>query len=637
VRRWKFLFLGIVALLLVALGCKALYLCNAAQALREDLRALEACSGHVAAPAAITQAGPLLAKLHGDADMLRAEAALFLPIARRLGWVPRYGPELASSEALLDVLADLAAAADESCAAVCPLAAERDMSQPPGVVLASRLTEARPRLLAARAALDRVATTQPQLQGAALSPWLRSKLEQIATMLPMAKDALDLAIAAPDLLGANGPRSYLLLAQDVNEQRATGGFIGGAGVVTFDRGRLTDFSLRDSYEIDDLAHHPYPSPPEPLRRYLGLQLWLFRDANWTADFPSAARQASEFYRVGQGRDLDGAIAFDEAAVSLLLNAIGPVQVEGAASPISAQNVVAYMHDQYSLNFPKRRKTFMEPLGRAIVQRLASNVDLRSLAALARTIKRALDERHMLLYVEQAQAAGVLARYGFDGAVRPGAQDFVMVVDSNVGYNKVFPHIAETISYTVDLVDPRAPSARLSIRHVNRQQRAGECRWQLRSKIVRYEDYFVDCYWDYLRALVPADSRFIAAGTHSTPGEWLFSGVAEDGAVTVAPGEGGSFSLETLVVVPMGQERETTFQYRLPASTLARGGAIWRYRLILQKQPGTNALPITVRVRLPPGALLASASPASVRQDGDTIICALRLDHDQRIELAFTTP
>jgi hypothetical protein len=637
VRRWQRIILGLITLLLAALGWKTLHIYRAAQAVREDLRAVEAFAHQVDDPTTIAAASPLLAKLRGDVDLLRAEAAPFLPIARRLGWVPGYGPDLAAGEQVLDMLANLAAAADESCVALCPLVAERDVSQPIGVVLSSRLADAQPRLVAARAALDRAATAQSQIQGLALSPWLRGKLEQVATMLPTAKDALDLAIAAPDLLGANGPRSYLLLAQDVNEQRATGGFIGGAGVVTLDRGVITEFSLRDSYEIDDLAHHPYPAPPEPLRRYLGLQLWLFRDANWTADFPSAARQAIDLYRIGQGRELDGAIAFDESAVSLLLRAIGSVQVEGAAASISAENVVAYMHDQYSLNFPRHRKTFMEPLARAIVAKIAKDVDFHNLAALGRTIKRALDERHMLLYAKQAQAAGALARHGFDGAVRPSAQDFVMVIDSNVGYNKVFPHIAEAISYTVDLADPRAPSATLSIRHTNRQQRASDCSWQLRSKIARYEDYFVGCYWDYLRALVPADSRLIAADTHPTPGAWLFSGAAEDGSVAVAPGEGGSFSLETLVVVPMGQQRETTFHYRLPTGTVAHEGATWRYRLMLQKQPGTDALPIAIRVRLPPQAVLASASPMPVELDGDSATCALRLDHDQQIELAFTTP
>jgi len=139
-------------------------------------------------------------------------------------------------------------------------------------------------------------------------------------------------------------------------------------------------------------------------------------------------------------------------------------------------------------------------------------------------------------------------------------------------------------------------------------------------------------------LVPADSQLAASHTSSTPGKWLFSGEDEHGAVTLGPGEGNSFSLETLVVVPMGADRHTTFRYQLPASVVARDAIGWHYRLKLQKQPGTDALAVNLRARLPAHAQLISPWPGhTLRQEGDTVVATVYLDRDQSIELSFTAP
>lgn len=537
---------------------------------------------------------------------------------------------------LLQVVANLSSAGGQAASAVDPAIFDHSAAPQTHTALIAALDAGQPAIERARAALARAEQARAQIAPDALPPQMRGQLARIDGLLPAARATLDAAEVLPDLLGAHGPRRYLLLAQDVNELRATGGFIGGAGILAIDHGTATQFSLRNSPEIDDLTHHAYPPPPEPLRRYMGIQLWTFRDSNWSPDFPSAARQAIDSYRLGQGRDVDGVIAFDPAAVKLLLEATGPVQVEESGAPVSAATVEQYMLEQYNLNYPKNRKAFMETLGRAIVSKLSSPAGGVPLTGLARALRQALDQKHLLLYLAQPNAAEVLARHGWDGAVRPGDQDFLMVVDSNVGYNKVFPNISETISYTVDLTRPTLPSATLTVRHANRQPRARECSWRQRDKITRYEDYFVDCYWDYLRALVPADSRLVASQTNPTPGAWLFSGADEDGATTIAPGAADSLSLETLVVVPMGEERQTTFRYYLPAGTVAPAGDGWRYRLTIQKQPGLGGLPIAVEIRLPPHARLRQAVPAFTRQEGNDVVYALRLDRDKQIDLAFTT-
>jgi hypothetical protein len=628
--------MALALIALVALSWKTWRLYSGAQALRVDVQALAPLLRAEPSADRLATAGLLFAQLRSDALVFRREAGPLFPVLRRLGWVPTYGPDLASAEPLLDLLVNLAIAGDESVATLATLVAEH-AEQPSGAALVARLAAARPRLETARSALAQATSIRDSIPVDDLSPSLRDLLQVSGALLPQALDAVDLALALPELLGADGPRSYLLLAQDTSEIRATGGFIGAAGVLTFDGGRASELVFGDSYQVDQhLAD--YPPPPEPLRRYLGLTAWTFRDANWSPDFPTSARNALERYQAAQGCRLDGVIAFDEQAIQLLLEAIEPVSVEGTAEPISAEHVIAYMRGQYlgywNAQDWSRRKDFIGPLGQAIVARLEGVSGNEELPALAHTAKRALNQRHLLIYVWQDPAAAVLARRGWDGAVQPGAHDYLMLVDSNVGYNKVYSFIQEAVDYSVDLSDPGKPLATLAIRHTNRLDGSGDCNFRKRSNVGQYSGYYLGCYWNYLRVLIPNGGSLVGAQTQLVPPAWTFWGTGDDGAVMLHQGAATSYELSTFLVVPTGAQRETVLEYQLPEAVLSEEAQGWRYRLKLQKQPGTGAIPYTVNIRLPTGATMLASSDQSVRLSGQMISVTFDLSEDREFDILF---
>src|SRR5207253_8951023 len=72
----------------------------------QDIEALEMVAQAKPNAANFASFGPLLTKTRGDAAALRAAAAPLFPVARQLGWVPTYGPDLAAAEPLLDATAN---------------------------------------------------------------------------------------------------------------------------------------------------------------------------------------------------------------------------------------------------------------------------------------------------------------------------------------------------------------------------------------------------------------------------------------------------------------------------------------------------------------------------------------------------
>src|ERR1044071_2653082 len=64
----------------------------------------------------------------------------------------------------------------------------------------------------------------------------------------------------PGLAGLDRPKTYLILVENEDELRATGGYITAAGTVTVHYGRITNLAIEDAFAIDDLKL-AYPRPP----------------------------------------------------------------------------------------------------------------------------------------------------------------------------------------------------------------------------------------------------------------------------------------------------------------------------------------------------------------------------------------
>ena len=64
------------------------------------------------------------------------------------------------------------------------------------------------------------------------------------------------------LLGGtdSGPKTYLILVENEDELRPTGGFITAVGKVVIWNGQLVDLNIADSYSVDDI-NKAYPAAP----------------------------------------------------------------------------------------------------------------------------------------------------------------------------------------------------------------------------------------------------------------------------------------------------------------------------------------------------------------------------------------
>ncbi len=495
---------------------------------------------------------------------------------------------------------------------------------PSKIVLAAQALAdptAQARFSQAAALLDEVARRRADLDPARLSlSQTRKAVDQLDGQLPALREAMGLARELPpllpDVLGQNRPVSYLALIQNSDELRPTGGFISAVALITFDRGRLSVSRFQDSYAVDN-PQVPIGAPPEALARYMLASNFLLRDANWWPDFPTSARQVADFYRQHQGLSVDGVIALDSQAVAGLFEALGPLDLPAYNERLTAENFEERLRHYYlppgtalGDDWWLKRKEFIGVVLHGLLGRL-DGAGARDYLKVADALGRSLATRHLQVNFSRAELEAQLTRRGLDGAqaqpnqTATGLNDYLMVAETNVGFNKVNPKIDRTMSYRVSGGSKGADLfGSLTITYTSRAgvregTSAGEC-----VKVAKYDSNYDSmtngCYWNYLRVYVPSGSRLL--DTSGFPADSLPQTGTENGRTVFA----------SQVVLPPGGSLSVTLNYVLPYRLSEPGD----YHLLVQKQAG-----------------LAATTPLQVEEllAGQNRQWSLALDGDRRFD------
>lgn len=649
-RRVALIMLLAGALLLIGwIGVKAWRIARLAQSLQSYQAEAEALGEGGLMSVEPERAEALVMELRRDIVQLDQELRPFVPIAARLGWLPRVGPLLAHSEALLDMADAGTEAAAYAVRGLKPaLHLLQEDTQAEGSIVARILPivqEGEGDLLAASSALDRAIVARASIDTLEDFPWrVRSILEMIDAKLYLA-DELRLLTVFPEIMGADGRKTYLILAQNEDELRPTGGFLTGAGLLTVENGEIVDLDFEDGNTVDDWQNKPYDFPPLPLYELMGLELFLFRDANFWADFPTSAEQAMALYRYGSDNapELDGAIAIDQQFVAMLVAVTGPVDVPQLETTVTRGNVIPTLReawgageDEEHRDWLRERKDFLGPLAQALRTRLLDDFSSLDPLYLAETMHHAAQQKHLQIYARDPEVAAVLEQIGWDGRQEiPASGDYLMIVDTNVGYNKVNPLVQSSIAYDVELFEDGTGVARVSVtyQHMGEQDGASCDQVIPYSEGITYDDLMNQCFWNYLRLYIPEGATALEMDNHPiarqmTPVTAYWG--QQPGARMIAEPHAANV-IANAFVLPRGETLTTQYAYQLPVVVQEDGDAV--YRLQLHKQAGAPPQPLTIRITIPPNTSVVETTPAASVADRQ-VTFETELSANTTFEVAF---
>lgn len=657
---WGLLLVLIPALLLGLLAWRGWGLYQKALSIQRQAYALLADLSPTPGLAELPHITSAVHTLRTDLDALALELQPYLWLTRYSAWVPTYAGDISQAPQLLSLAKNLLAAADEGLTAVSPALAKTGLPQqlPDLLNLLLNLQDAGPGLLNAQLALAQAQAARESIDTSRLSPAtlqiITTRVDRLFSAISGAvsmQDALALVRIAPRLLGssANGPQSYLLLIQNEDELRATGGFLTAGGMAIVHQGKLLSINIESSGVLDDFSK-PYPIPPWQFRAFMNIDKLVFRDSNWFTNFPRTVSWAEYFYSYTRSASADGVIAIDMHVVIELLKILGPVRVAGVSGQIDSSNVVEFLRTTREPPLPGFTGNWdpKQHIGRLAQPLLEKILQARgeTWTRLLPVLMGLLDEKHILLQFDDEEATRFIQRRNWDGSVRiPPASDFIMVVDSNMGYNKSNAVMEMSLEYALNLADLNAPRGQLTIRQANHAAVKLPCepvstrRFTPTEKLPPGHIYLADeCHWGYLRVYLPAGVALLRSSPREIPdvstwlGQTIPARTDDLGSEDIANAQ----VFGAMVITPTRSTSQIEFEYSLPPTLLTASGppGTRLYHLRIQKQPGTLGHHITLRVHLPPGYQISAPNLGFV-QSGSSWTAQFSLREDSDITLTLT--
>lgn len=405
------------------------------------------------------------------------------------------------------------------------------------------------------------------------------KIADIHAELQQARNILDQVIPLTKILpilgGYPAQNKYLIILQNNDELRPSGGFIGVYGILVSQNGGIISLKTDDSYHLDMPAVGKWNYPaPEPISRYLKVSNWYFRDSNWSPDWPQASKKMIEIYngeKMATGEkpeNFSGVIGITPDLIASLLHITGPITVKGET--YNENNLQTLL--QYNVEVAYKEQDISSWNRKNIINDLMAELNARLFSLptdrwneLLNSLQQNIAAKNIQLYFTNPDNQIFAQDLKADGEVikNNGRSDYLMVVDANLASFKSDAVIDKRITYSLTAAGNNDFLASLILNYKHN----GDFNWRTTS------------YHSYTRIYAPYGSRLISL----------------NGLDQAKAGLSVSDDLElnkTIFgfywTVEPGTSQEINLKYQIPEAIKTATVNNNYYDLIWQKQAGSRA-------------------------------------------------
>ena len=409
-------------------------------------------------------------------------------------------------------------------------------------------------------------------------------LAQLGALSAQLRSAHEAVTLLPPMLGANEPRRYFVAFQNNAEARGTGGLPGVYAVLRADRGRISFEHYGVSGDFGGVRVSMKGLSPGFASQYQGAAPdRFFGNTTVSPHFPDGAQLMMRYWQGKTGERLDGALALDPSALSMLLAVTGPSTLPDG-TVVKASNVVALTErDAYArFDDPVARKLYLIEVAKAVADDVLERGPAQG-SQLAGALADAVAERRVLLYSARSEEQRIIGARPVGGTLSDTTGRFSGLVINNAGGNKLDYYLDRQVTYAAASCGARDQRATVTVRLTNRAPRSG-----LGS--------YAGGRADPLDAPVPRGTNRLLVGYYATKGA-DFSEATVDGkpAFLDVDTERGRPVFTFVLEIAPGQTRTLTLRIDEPAgakgpvTTLVQPLVLpQRTRVTIPDCPGTAA-------------------------------------------------
>jgi hypothetical protein len=387
-----------------------------------------------------------------------------------------------------------------------------------------------------------------------------------------------------------GNKNVLLLFQNYNELRASGGFMGTFGAMKLSNGQIAELKISSIYDLDGQLQEEF-TVPQPLLA-VNNRLYL-RDTNWFAHFPDSARLITKFYEKEGGETPDVIIALTPELIVDVLKITGPITLPRYNVSFTAENFVEQTQVESSVNYDKtlnQPKQVLADFFPTLLQSL-STLKGEQLLPLIQALQENLLQKHILLYAQDSQLQTRLDKFNWTGSLKPTDRDYLQITNTNLAGTKTDTYVDQSVTLESSIKDEKIINI-LTITRTN--------------KLANIDSFLNK---SFLRVYVPEKAQLISAQGFTSVdlpqikdnqkidpdiAEWERNLKIDHSSGTLVGKEAGKTFFGNWLIVRGGESKTVTLTYELPYSL----EDIDHYSLLVQKQPGLLKQTFNYRLNFP---------------------------------------
>lgn len=243
-----------------------------------------------------------------------------------------------------------------------------------------------------------------------------------------------------DMLGADGqPRTYLIVAQNNSEIRATGGFLGSIGPLYIDNGSIELGDFRTIYDIYPAVLDGMYAPltDEEVAIFGTHVSYQMADSNFIPDFSRAAEIVIFAWEEKGYGDVDGVIGVDPVFLQYMLALSGGVVTDEGVEVNGTNAAQILLHDAYYMKSVDQ-DPFFEEVAALSFKQLMEHLGDVSIMDLADAIGKGIRDRRIQVYMVRDNEEAAIETIGADGKLSHDAANPVLgVYFVDESYSKLF--------------------------------------------------------------------------------------------------------------------------------------------------------------------------------------------------------
>ncbi|MEK7533191.1 MAG: DUF4012 domain-containing protein [Patescibacteria group bacterium] len=431
---------------------------------------------------------------------------------------------------------------------------------------------------------------------------VRAQLVQMKNVIDNAANlfvnAQPLLTNLPAMLGEPEMRRYLVLFQNDKELRSTGGFLTAYAQFRVEKGKMILEKSTDIYDLDSALKQKFPAPREITTFHKNVYNLYIRDSNLSPDYKVSMQQFLKMYETAAGHEkIDGIIAVDTHVLVEVLKILGSETIGGRVFSADIDKRcdcprAVYELEDYStrpVNYVRtERKDIIGTLLQQLMQKALGVSPSQYWGKLFQMLLTEVNQKHVLAYFLEPDAQKASESFNMAGRIMTATEtatllsykegngwDYVHLNNSNMAGAKSNMFVSEKVTKDVT-VNGDTLTTKLTVEYKN-PYKGSDCGLEsgglcLNAPLRNWVRVYTPAGSTLVESkgiISPTDGKAKPMDTYADLGKTVFEGF--------------------LIVNPLGTAR-IELTYTSPVTSPDN-----KYRLLIQKQPGTDGQEWIIRL------------------------------------------